>query len=72
MIRSYALNSYVYPVRMEMTGMKQIPISHFFSMEDSGSEEFPVDENLSHICSMDEDESKRITGYEISTEESES
>ena len=44
MIRSDALNSHVCLVRTKITGTKQIPISHIFSTDKSGSKEFPVDE----------------------------
>ena len=35
MMRTYALNLEIDPVRTEMTGMKQIPISHVFSTDKS-------------------------------------
>ena len=54
------LNSHVYPVRTKMTGTKQILISQRFSTDESKPEEFLADENLSQVCSMDEDESKII------------
>ena len=40
MVRSYALNSYNDPAIIEMTGTKQIPISHVFSSDESKSKYF--------------------------------
>ena len=45
-MRDDAINSHVYPVRTEMTGTKQIPISHIFSIDEIKSKEFLVDGNL--------------------------
>ena len=67
-----ALNSHGYPVRTEMTATKQIPASRVCSMDQSELIEFPVDENLSKICSTDEDESKGIIFKECSTKDDES
>ena len=72
MMRDDALNLYVYPVRTEMNVTQQILISHFYSKDDSESEEFLVDKSLSQVCSTDEDKLKIIIAGEISTEESES
>ena len=72
MMRADALNLHVYPVRMEMTGMKQIPVSHVCLTDKSESEEFLVEKTLSQVCSTVEDESKSIIDDEIYTEESES
>ena len=56
MMRDDPLNSHIYPVRTEMTATKQIPTSEVCSTDESKLKEFPVDENLSQICSTDEDE----------------
>ena len=40
MMRAYVLNSENYPVEMEMTGTKHIPILHVCSTDKSESEEF--------------------------------
>ena len=71
MMRADGLNYHIYPVRIEMTATKQIPISHVYSMDDSEQEEFLVDKTLSQVCSTDEDESKGIIVDERSTEEDE-
>ena len=71
MMRSDALNLHIYAVRTEITGTKQILTSHICSMDESESEEFLVDKNLSQVYSTDEDESKSIISDESSTEESE-
>ena len=68
-MRAYALNSYVYPVRTEMTGTKQITIYHVCSTDESKSEEFLVGKTLSRVCSMDKDKSKIVIVDESSTEE---
>ena len=70
MMRADALNSHIYPVRTEMTGTKQIPISHVFPTDEIELEEFLFDKTLSQVYSMDEDESKGIIIDESYTEES--
>ena len=55
-----------------MTVTKQIPISHIFSRNKRKLEEFLVDETLSQVCYMEEDESKGIIVNGSSMEESES
>ena len=47
-------NSYFEPVRTEMTGTKQIPISRDFDSEDTKSKEILLDETISEMCSTDE------------------
>ena len=42
MMRYDALNLHIHPLRIEMTGEKQIMISHIFSTDDEKSKEFPV------------------------------
>ena len=71
-MRANSLNLQVYPVIMEITGMKRIVISRVCSTDESESEEFLVDVTLSQVCSMDEEKSKWIVIDVISTEESES
>ena len=68
MMRSDALNLHVYPVRTEITAMKQILISHVVSTKEKKFKEFLVKEILSQICSTDEDESKGIIVDKCSTE----
>ena len=72
MMRADAINSYVYPVIMEMTGTKQIPRSHIVSTDQRKSEEFLVDKVLSQVYSTGEEESKSIIADESYTEERES
>ena len=72
MMRSYALNFHVYPVRTEMTATEQILILHLCFTDKSELKEFLVDETLLQICSTDEDESKGIIVDECSTEKDES
>ena len=72
MVKADALNSQVYPVRMEMTATRQIPTSHIFSTYESELKEFLSEETLSQICSTDKDESKGVIVDESSTEEDES
>ena len=59
-MRADALNSHVYPIRTGENGTQQISTSQGYSKDESELKEFLVDENLSHICSTDEDESKSI------------
>ena len=54
-MRADALNLHLYPVGMEMTGTKQIPISHVCSTDESESEDFLVEKSLSQVCSRDEE-----------------
>ena len=68
MMRDDAFNSYVYPVRTEMTA----PSSHIYSMEESELKKFLVNKTLSQSCSTDEDEPKGIIVDECSTEDDES
>ena len=44
-MRANALNLHVYPVRIEITVTKQIPILHIFSTDKSKSEEFLLDKS---------------------------
>ena len=55
-----------------MTGVKKIPISHVYSMEDSKSNEYLVGETLLQVCFTEKDKSKIIIVDESSTEASES
>ena len=71
MMRADALNLDNYPVIMEMTGAKHIPILHVCYMDISKSKEFLVEKYLLQVCSTDLDE-KNIAVDESSTEESES
>ena len=47
-IRADALNSHVYPVRMEMNGTKKITISYFCFTNKSTLEEFLVEKLKKH------------------------
>ena len=71
MMRADALNLHVYPVRMEMTDMQHIPISHVCDVDDSKSKEILVDGNLFQVCSTEEGESESVIVDEISTEDRE-
>ena len=55
MMISDALNSRIYPVRTEMTGMQHILTLRVCSKDESESEEFLVDRTLSQVYSTDED-----------------
>ena len=55
MMRADEFKSDVYPVRTEMTYMKQITPSHVCSTKNIELKVFVVDETLSHIYSMDKD-----------------
>ena len=60
MIRADALNSHIYPVRMEMTATKNIPTSYICSTGERKLKELPVGKTLLQICSTDKGESKGI------------
>ena len=49
MMRSGVLNSHIYPVRTEMTGLKHIQILHVCSMDFNKSKEFLVDKNIAFL-----------------------
>ena len=72
MMRSDALNLHVYPVRTQMNGTQNILTSNVYSKYKSKLKKFLVDKTLSHICSMDEDESKIIIVEKCSTKGDES
>ena len=55
-----------------MKGIKQIPILHIFSTNESESEEFPLEKRLSQVYSTYKDKSKSIIVDESSRKESES
>ena len=67
-----ALNLHIYPVRTEMTAIKNIPISHVCSTDESELKEFLFNKTISQICSTDKEESKGTIVNECSTEEDES
>ena len=58
MMRCDVFNLRVDPVRTEMTGMRQILISHVCDLEESESKGIIMDEKLSQVCSTDESESE--------------
>ena len=66
-----ALNSYNYPLKIEMIGTKQIPTSHVCSTDEGKLKEFLVGKTLSQIYSTDKDKSKVIIVDKCSTEEDE-
>ena len=68
---AYALNSHIYPVRMEVTATKQITTLYICSTDKSELKEFLVDKPLSQICSKDDDKSKGIIVEKRSTEKNE-
>ena len=65
-------NRKIYPVRMEMTGTKQITISHVCSTDKRKSEELLVDKMFLQLCYTNEEKSKTIIVDGSSTKESES
>ena len=67
MIRDYAFNLHVYPVRTKINA----PYSHVFPLDESELKQFLVNEPLSQSCFTDEDESKGIISDECSTEDDE-
>ena len=69
MMRADDLNSEIYPVRTEITAMRQILISHVCSTDERKLKEFLVDKTLPQICSTDEDKWKGIIADECYTEE---
>ena len=71
-MRADSLNLYGYPLRTEMTAMKQIPTSHICSTDESELKELPVDKTLYKIYSTDEDKSKGIIFKESNTKNEES
>ena len=58
MMRADALNLDNYPVMMEMTSEKHIPILNVCYMDNSKSKEFLVYKTLSQVCSTEEEEKK--------------
>ena len=72
MMRDDTLNFHVDPVRTEITGTQQIPISHVFDSDKSKSKEVLADKHLSQVYSTDEGESENVIFNENSTEERES
>ena len=72
MMRAYALNLNVYPVRIEMTGTKQIIILHVCYTDKRKPEEFLMQKTLAQVYSVYKDKSKIIIVDESFTEESES
>ena len=72
MTRADYLNLDIDTLRTEMTGTKQIPISHFCYTDEIKSKEFLADEKLLQVCSTDEVKSESVIVDESSTEESES
>ena len=72
MMRAGALNSHVYPVKIVMTSMQHIHISHVCDLDDSKSKGIISDEKLSQVCSTDERKSESVIVDESYMEESES
>ena len=72
MMRSDALNFHVDPVRTEMIGTQQIPISHIFDFDESESKEIPAEKKLLQFCSTDDGVSESVIVDESSTDENKS
>ena len=70
MIRAGAFNLYVEPVRMEMTGIQQIAISHVCSSDENESKGIIVGKTISQVCSTDKNKPERGIANEFSTEDS--
>ena len=69
MMRSYAFNFHVEPIRKEMTGTQQILISHVCDLDGSESKGNIADENLPQVCSTDEIKPESVIVNESSMEE---
>ena len=72
MMRSDALNLHIYPVRTEITVMKQIPTSRVCSTDKSELKKFLGNKTLSQSCSADKYKSKGIIVDKFSTEDDKS
>ena len=59
-IRADAFNLNVDPVRTEITGTQQIPISHVCDLGESESNEILADENFPQVCSTDKSEPESV------------
>ena len=68
-MRADAFNLHVVPVRTEMTGTQNIPISHVCDLEERESKGIIADENLSQVFSIDKSESESFIVDESSMEE---
>ena len=71
-MRANALNSHIDPVKTEMTGTQQIPISQICSIDKIESKDILADEILSQVYSTDEGKSESVIFDESTTEESKS
>ena len=60
MMRADAFSYHVDPVRMEMTGMQQIPISHTCDLDEIKSKGILSEEKLVQVCSTDKSESQIV------------
>ena len=72
MMRDDASNLHVDPVRMEMTGTQQIPISCVCESDQIKPKDILAKKNISQVCSTDEGESESVIFNESSTEDNES
>ena len=72
MMRADDFNLHIYSVRLEITGMQQIPISHICYSYKSESKGIIMEEKISQLFSTDKSKSESVIINEISTEESKS
>ena len=71
-MRADAFNFHVEPVRTEMTGTQQIPISHVCDSDERKSKGIIVEKNLLQVCYTDNIKPESVIFDESSTEESKS
>ena len=71
-MRDDSLNPHIDPVRTEITGTEQIPISHICDSDERASKRIIVDENLSQVCSTNEGDPESVIVDENSMEDSKS
>ena len=71
MMRDYAFNFNVEPVRTEITGTQQVQISHVCDSDESKSKGIIADETLLQVCSTDNSEPESVIADGSYTEDSE-
>ena len=69
MIRCYAFNLRIDPVRTKITDTQHIPISQVCDSDERGSKEIIADKNLLKVCSKDKSESEIVIVNESSMED---
>ena len=72
MVRDYAFNLHVDPVRTEMSGTQQITISQIYSSDERKAKGIIADEKLSQVCFTDKIKPERVIENGTSTDNSES